>query len=523
VNEILRPRSTAPAVRPARLLVLLLALQALLMAGGCSTPRRGPVSLSILSTGDFHGALDESTNKDQESGRILGGGAVLASTVRQERQRNPDGTLLLDAGDIVQGSAVSNLTKGRASVDFFNTLGVDAAALGNHEFDWGVGNLGERMKEARFPFLAANIVEKATGKAPEWAKPYAIVERQGVRIALIGLATKTTAAETIPKNVEAYEFQDPVPVAKRLAAELVPSKADLAVLVCHFGVSEEDAYGTELKEIAAAHIPGIAAAVGGHTHEVHAEMLDGLPILQAGRSGMYLGRLDFVFDPASRSVSEPKVSLVPVFADAVTPDPAVAAKVEGYHSEVDSILGRPIGEVAVDLDQDPNRECRMGNLLMDVIRDTYKVEVALQNALGVRGGIAAGKVTYGDVYKALPFDNTVVLLSMTGAQIARLLKESDVESRLLYVSGVRFRKDESRPPGERIEIVSDLDPQRTYRVAVNNYMAQGGAGMASLLEIQGAEDTGVLLRDVLADYIQKQSQAGVPVKAEIDGRIEVKE
>jgi 2',3'-cyclic-nucleotide 2'-phosphodiesterase (5'-nucleotidase family) len=238
---------------------------------------------------------------------------------------------------------------------------------------------------------------------------------------------------------------------------------------------------------------------------------------------MYLGRLDFVFDPASRSVSEPKVSLVPVFADAVTPDPAVVAKVEGYHSEVDSILGRPIGEVAVDLDQDPNHECRMGNLLMDVIRDTYKVEVALQNALGVRGGIAAGKVTYGDVYKALPFDNTVVLLPMTGAQIARLLKESDVESRLLYVSGVRFRKDESRPPGERIEVVSDLDPQRTYRVAVNNYMAQGGAGMASLLEIQGAEDTGVLLRDVLADYIQKQSQAGVPVKAEIDGRIEVKE
>jgi 5'-nucleotidase/UDP-sugar diphosphatase len=506
------------AVRLARLLALLLVLQA---AVGCAVPHRAPVNLSILATGDFHGALDESTVKDP-NGRILGGGAVLASTIRQERQRNPEGTLLLDAGDFLQGAAVSNLTKGRTSVDFFNTLGVDAAAIGNHEFDWGVENLGERMRQARFPILAANVVERATGRAPAWAKPYEIVERQGVRIALIGLTTKTTAAETIPKNVEAYEFQDPVPVVKRLAAELVPAKADFAVLLCHFGVSEEDAFGTELKEIAAAHIPGVAAAVSGHTHEIHAEVLDGLPILQAGRAGMYLGRLDLVYDPATGRVSEPRPSLVPVFADAVTPDPAVVKSVEGYHEEVDSILKQEIGEVAVDLDQDPNHECRLGNLLMDVVRETYKVDVALQNALGVRAPIAAGKVTYGDVYNALPFDNTVVLLSMTGAQIERLLKESDVESRLLYVSGLRFTKDESRAPGERIT-GSDLDPTRTYRVAVNNYMAQGGAGMASLLEIKGAEETGVLLRDVLADYIRRQSQAGVPVKAEIDGRIQTKE
>lgn len=519
MKESFRPRTVSHAARLARLLILLLALQ----ANACSFPQRAPVHLSILATGDFHGALDESSVKDPKSGRILGGAAVLASTIRQERERNPEGTLLLDAGDLLQGSAVSNLTKGRASIDFFNTLGVDAAAIGNHEFDWGVENLEERRRQARFPLLAANIVEKATGRAPAWAMPYQIVERQGVRIALIGLATKTTAAETIPKNVEAYDFQDPVPVAKRLAAELVPEKADFAVLLCHFGLSEEDAYGTELKELAAAHIPGVAAAVGGHTHEPHAEMLEGLPIVQTGRAGMYLGRIDLVFDPASGRVSEPQPGLVPVFADAVTPDPAVVQSVEGYHAEVDSILKQEIGEVAVDLDQDANHECRIGNLLMDVIRDTYKVDVALQNALGVRAPIAAGKVTYGDVYRALPFDNTVVLLEMTGAQIARLLKESDVESRLLYVSGLRLTKDESRAPGERIEIDSDLDPARTYKVAVNNYMAQGGAGMASLLEIKGAEDTGVLLRDVLADYIRRQSQAGAPVKAEIDGRIRVKE
>lgn len=522
MNEIIRSRSIPCARRLQRLLTLLaLALQAATF--GCAMPKRAPVNLSILSIGDFHGAVEESTVKDPETGRILGGGAALEATLRKERQSNPGGSLVLDPGDIVQGTAVSNLTRGRASIDFYNSLGVDAAAVGNHEFDWGVANLEERMKQARFPFLAANVIEKATGRAPAWAKPYVIVERQGVRIALIGLATKTTPAETIPKHVEAYEFQDPVPVAKRLAAELVPAKADLAVLVCHFGISEGDAYGTELKEIAAAHIPGVAAAVGGHTHEPFTEMLDGLPIIQTVRSGLYLGRLDMVFDPASRKVSEARPALIPVYADAVTPDPAVLAKVEGYQKEVESILSEPIGEVAVDLDFDSNRECRFGNLLMDVIRETYKVDVALQNALGVRAPIAAGKVTYGDVYKALPFDNTTVLLSMTGAQIARLLKDSDAESRLLFVSGLRFTKHESRPAGERIEVGADLDPQRTYRVAVNNYMAQGGAGMASLLEIQGAEDTGVLLRDMLADYIRRQSREGAPVKAEIDGRILIKE
>jgi 5'-nucleotidase/UDP-sugar diphosphatase len=520
MNRFLRLRKPSRPARTARVLVfLLLALQA---AAVFSAPRREPVHLSILGTGDFHGALDPSNLKDPKSGRVMGGAAVLAATIRQEKQSNAEGTLVLDAGDITQGTPVSNLTKGRTSIDFFNTLAVDAAVLGNHEFDWGIDNLKERLKQARFPLLAANIVEKKTGRAPAWAKPYQIIQRRGVRIAVIGLATKTTAAETIPKNVEAYEFQDPVPVAKRLVAQLVPSKADLAVLVCHFGLSEKDAYGTELKEIAAAHIPGVAAAVAGHTHEFHAEVLDGLPIVQPGRAGMFLGRIDLVFDPATRKVTEPQVKLVPVFADAVTPDPVVAKNVERYHAEVDTTLKQEIGQVAVNLDQDAEHECRLGNLLMDAIRSTYKVDIALQNALGVRAPIAAGKVTYGDVYKALPFDNTVVLVRMTGAQIAQLLKDSDAESRLLYVSGLRFVKDASRPAGERITVVSDLDPQRTYSVAVNDYMAQGGAGMGSLRGL-AADNTGALLRDVLADHIRRQSQAGTPVTAEIDGRIQVKE
>lgn len=518
MNEVLPLRTPRPSA-PRRLaaIALLLVLQA---AAGCSLPHRGPVQLSILATSDFHGAL-ESDVKDPATGRVLGGAAALAATIERERQRNPAGTLLLDAGDIIQGSAISNLTRGRTSIDFFNTLGFDAAVIGNHEFDWGVETLGERIAQARFPFLLANVEEKSTGRAPSWARAYQIVERQGIRIAVIGLATETLAQETLPRNVEAYRFTDPVATAERLVGELVPARADLAVLVCHYGLSKGDIFGTELKETAA-RVGSAAAIVGGHTHEQHAERLAGVPMVQPGRGGQHLGRIDLVFDPATRRVSEQQVELVPVFADAVTPDPEMVRRLAGYRAEVDTVLAEEIGTAGVELDHDPNREGRLGNLLTDVVRTTLGVDIALQNALGVRAPIAAGTIRYGDVYKALPFDNTVVLLPMTGAQIARLFAESDAENRLIFASGLRYAKDLSRPAGQRIEIVTDLDPERTYRVAINNYMAQGGAGFTSLAGL-ASTDTGVVLRDMLADWIRGQTGKGSPVRAEIDGRILIKE
>lgn len=492
----------------------------LIIVNACSLPRRAPTPLTILATSDFHGAV-ESEFKEKASGRPLGGAAVLAATLARERQRNPEGTLLLDAGDLLQGSAVSNLTRGKVVVDLFNRLGYDAATLGNHEFDWGIDVLRARRAEAHFPLLAANVVERSTGRTPDWATPYQIFRRRGVRIAVVGLATETTPAETIAKNVEPYEFRDPVAAAVHWAKELLPEQADVLVLLCHFGLSEGDVFGTELKRVAAA-MKGPVILVGGHTHELHSEPLSGVATVQPGRNGYHLGRIDFVFDPSVRDLVDPNVSIVPVYGDEVMPDAAIAERARAYRAEVDTILAEEIGESAVALELDQNLECRLGNLVTDRMRERFGVDIALQNTLGLRATVPAGKVKYGDLFKALPFDNTVVVVPMSASQISRLLNEGDAEGRVVFASGLRYVRTASKPKGERIEIVPALDPARTYRVAMNNYMAGGGAGFGSMKEVPGAEDSGVILRDLVADWFRAQRGAGAMVTAALDGRLEAK-
>jgi 2',3'-cyclic-nucleotide 2'-phosphodiesterase/3'-nucleotidase len=496
---------------------LLLSLS--IAASACSLAPRAPVRLTVLATSDFHGAL-ESSYEETESGRVLGGGPQLAATIARERARNPEGTVLVDAGDILHGTALSNLTEGRTSIDFFNLLAPDASVIGNHEFDWGVEALRQRIAEARFPLLLANVETRATGERPPWARAYEIVERRGVRIAIVGVVTETLAEEILAEHVAAHRFTDPVATARETIAGLVPSRADLAVVVCHCGLSEGDIFGTEVKEMAAG-LPGVAAIVAGHTHERHALRLSGVPVVQPGFGGRYLARVDLSYDPRARTVTSGEIEILPVWADSQALAPEAVRRIEGYHDEVGTILAEELGTAAVDLDQDPNGECRLGNLLTDVIRDRFGVDMAFQNALGVRAPIASGTVRFSDVYGALPIDNTVVLMELTGAQIERMLSQADAASRLLYVSGLRYGIDRSRPAGERVRVVTKLQQDRTYKVAVNNYMAQGGEHLSVLEALEGS-DTGVLLRDVLADHFRERAGAGVAVSAELDGRIELR-
>ncbi len=499
-----------------------LLLAVLLTALGCKStpPQPAQVDLTLLSTNDFHGGL-EATGAKHRDGRPIGGAAFLAALIERERQADPEGTLLLDGGDIVQGTALSNLTQGRATIDFYNLAGYDAASLGNHEFDWGVPVLVDRIAQAKFPLLAANIEEKSTGRAPPWAKPYQIFKKKGLRIAVIGLITPDTPNVTLPRNVEPYRFLDPVEVANRLIRELVPSRADLAVIVTHIGGEQKEGGPVtgEVVELAEG-VQGEAAIVAGHTHQVVAGDVGGVPVVEAGSNARYLGRIRLRVDRKSRRVLEGRADVLPVYSDELTADPEVAAMIANHSREIEPRLAEQLGEAEVLLEA-ARRECPMGNLLADLMRQTAGTDLAFQNPGGVRASIDAGPIQYREVYTVMPFDNTIVTLEMTGAEVKQLLEQAAGKVGFLHVSGLKYAVDPTRPEGSRVTLRTPLEEARTYKVAINNFMAQGGDGLAILANRPEARETGIVVREALADFIRAEARAGRKISARVEGRVEM--
>lgn len=499
--------------------LLILALAAMLAAAGC---QRGPaeVTLTLLSINDFHGAL-ESESRDPESGRPLGGAAALAATLAREAASNPDGTLLLDAGDSFHGSPISNLSQGRATLELMNLIGFDATAIGNHEFQLGVPVLEERIAQARFPFLSANLVEKESDRSPAWVEPYQIFERRGLRVAVIGLSDLDLVETTLPRNVAGYEILDPGPVARRLVARLVPAEADLAVLLCHVGlwaVPGRPETDEGLNQLATS---GAAAIVAGHTHGHFTAKPHGVPAVEAEAQGRYLGRIDLVVDANERRVISSEVKTVPVFADAVDPDPRVVDLVARYRAEVDRVMKEVIGEAAVAIDR-RHGESLIGNLFTDAIRQQIEADVVLQNPGGLRGSFAAGPITLEDVYRIVPFDNTIVLVELSGHELVELLDQAVGTTDYLHISGLSYAVDASHAAGSRITFAPPFDLDAVYRVAVNEFMAQGGDGLTLLAGRPEARDTGIPLRGAFTDWIRQQTAAGREITAGIDGRIQLR-
>src|SRR5688572_2766498 len=248
------------------------------------------VQVAFLATNDIHGAIEPSV-PSWARGDTVGGAAVLAGYVRSVEARYPDAVVWLDGGDVMQGTLISNLTGGRSTVEVLNAMGLDAAAIGNHEFDWTVDTLRARIADADFPWLSANIFEKATGERPAWVTPYAWIEQAGLRIAVIGASTLSTPQTTMPENVAAYEFRDIAGVVDELAPKLREAGADLVVLTVHAGAVADSAgsYRGEIVDIARRITVPLDLIVSGHTH-THVETVEnGIPIVQARSSGTAVG------------------------------------------------------------------------------------------------------------------------------------------------------------------------------------------------------------------------------------------
>jgi 2',3'-cyclic-nucleotide 2'-phosphodiesterase (5'-nucleotidase family) len=486
------------------------------VASALCAAERDTALLTILQVNDFHGRVKPFIDTRPDPQQRIGGAAYLATMIKEARAKNPRGTLLLAAGDMFQGSPVSNLFHGMPVIEIMNLLKFDAMALGNHEFDWGIGTLTHLRKRARFPFLAANIVDRR-GKRLNGIKPYVTLQREDVKIAVIGVTTPETIYITKPDNVKGMTFLSPETVLPSLIKEVKRQGASVIVLLSHLGLDAD-------KRVAGA-VPGIDVIVGGHSHTEIPKPLrlrTGTVITQAGAYGAYLGVLELIVDKSTgRSRGYTKASGLRLVSAGPqdSADNSVARVVKAYDDRIKGKFAAMVGETSVDLTVQSNGESNLGNLIADAMRAAMHGQIAFQNSGGIRARIPAGKITMEELYTVLPFDNMLVSMELTGKQVNEALEQGGtMEFGILQASGVDVTYDLKKAVGQRVvkaRIAGEtIDPDKKYTVITNDFLAAGGDNITALKEGKNVR-YGDPLRETFAQYLKEHS----PVAAKIEGRI----
>jgi 5'-nucleotidase / UDP-sugar diphosphatase len=455
-------------------------------------PRR---HLTVLYTNDSHAQLDPVVATWLPDRPRLGGFEALSGTIARLRQGRGD-VILVDTGDLLSGPAISTLTRGEAPFDLLDAMGYDAMAIGNHEFDVSVPRLEELMWSTSVPILSANTYWRDSGR--RFARPYAIVRRGTVRVAVIGVIGADAAQVTLPAQVRDLEFRDPARELKPLV-EALRAEVDVIVVLAHEGKTgpmQEDAenhpeaqrdFDTDVALAAA--VPGIDVLVGGHAHRgidpPFREPTNGTIIVQTFGHTTTLGVLELELPAEGRGIAAYRGRLERVLADRETPIPEVAHRAAHWRAVVAAMASRPLCEASAPITRDYAAASPLGNLLTDLMRAHAGTDIALYNSGGLRADLPAGTVTPVHVTSVLPFNNRVLVLRLAGAAVRAALEQGlSGEHGMVQQSGMVVRFDPGAPAGRRLVSATvggaPLDDGATYTVATIDFMVQGGDGYVSL-------------------------------------------
>jgi len=500
----------------------------------------GTDKVSLLVYSDFHGRLEPS---DSELGA-----ARFSTAIAGQLLKNPN-TILIDGGDAFQGTPISNLVNGASVQEWRNKVGVKIATLGNHEFDWSQPTLQGLLQQAEHPVISANIFFEGTQDRPEWLVPTTMVEVAGYKIGFIGITTPETKGIVLAANVEGLEFVDPAPVINAEAKALREAGADLVVVVAHGAADQGDEpleVEGEVADWMADVTERIDAITGGHSHERAAGyVLDAngntVPAVQSGSYGTGLARIDLYINKADKQVTKAAVDVWSP-SQLVAPTPWAADLVAKWAAEIEPIKAIPVGKLAHQLSRtyEQSGESVLGDFTTDaMLAGAPGAQIAVHNGGGIRAHLTPndeGLITWGDLFTTSPFGNTLTLVDMKGSELKTLLEQglSGYVKRLLnqggprplQVSGITFTWDYSKPDGERVVEIkladgTPIDPDATYKVVVNNFMASGGDGLEILAELTDRQvDLGIVLLDALVDYFKAQA-ADEPLTYELQNRIQV--
>jgi len=455
----------------------LAAVLALVFAAVAAAEER---TLVIFHTNDIHGHILPSIDFDYpgEPKPRLGGFARLSGVVREARARAEKaghGFLLLDAGDIFDGTPEGLETRGLGIVELMNQVGYDGMAVGNHEFAHGVEAVRALAQAAKFPWLACNIVLEEGGVLADFAKPYLVKEAGGLKVAIVGVTTPSTPEMNFDENCAGVRF---LPYVDRVArcVEFLRAqvKPDVIVVLSHIGTQADAALAREVD---------VPVIVGGHDHvTLEAGMRRGNSLIcQTGDHLRRVGRIELVYDTVKQAVVRVEASLINLGGEGPEPDPAMAAKVEEVRSEAyDEVVGR----CDVSCVQGRDQESRVGNLVTDAMCGQTGAQVGIMNSGGVRSNLLRGPVTRRDLFEITPFPDPVRVYTIPGNELLSLL-ESGVPPTGGYkyeVAGLAFTVNLREREGRRVKNVKvgqvTLKEDDSYPVAISSFFAQHGARRA---------------------------------------------
>ena len=513
-----------------------------------------PVDLRILAINDFHGYLKppaggiriaDPADKTKKIAVAAGGAEHMATLVKQLRQEAKN-TIFVAAGDLIGASPfLSAMFHDEPTIESLSMMGLELASVGNHEFDEGKAEL-KRMQNggchpidncrgprpfpgAKFHYLAASTIETATGKTIFPA--YEIREFDGIPVAFIGLTLKATPNIISPSSATGLEFGDEADTVNALIPELKARGVEAIVVLIHEGgfptgdYNECPGISGAIVDIVRKFDRAVDIVVSGHTHQAYVCEIDGRLVTSGDKFGTLVTAIDVKLDPNSRDVISAKADNVIVRSGTLPKDTEQTALIDAYDRSAAPIANRRAGSVTETLSRTPNNagESALGDIIADAQLAATQSEkdgnavAAFTNPGGVRTDIIKkedGAVTYADLFASQPFRNQLVTLSLTGAQIRDVLEQQWLDPkrpRILQVSnGFSYNWDGSKPYGERVVAASmslngvPIDPARSYRVTVNNYLSLGGDGFTVLKE-GSSQQFGVFDVDALYAYFQAHS------------------
>ena len=470
----------------------------------------------FLHWNDFHGQFRPQLafwkprgGGDQRELPRIGGAAAMVTFVkraRAEAEQLGARVIATDAGDWFQGTIEGNETFGRLSVDLFARLGVDAVVVGNHEYDFGPDIVKLLCGAAKFPVLGANIVVAGSepARTVDYVEPFHVVDAHGVRVAIVGLITEQTkGVSTGPWGAVDFEAESAALQRVLPAARAV---SDVVVLLTHCGLETDRALAREF--------PEVALILGGHSHTGLGKPFKegGTWIVQTHGKGSGIYRVEARADPATKTLALLRGELTELDLEQYPPDAETAAWIAAETADITARWDRVIGTLEIDLnDSRGARSTAAGNVVCDAFLEATGAQLAFTNKGGLRTRLQKGPLTPRMIYELLPFDNSLISMDLTGAQLREILATVVTgRRRMLEIGGGTYRysmQDRKRVLGEiRVGDAVALDDQ-VYRVVTSSFLARGGDGLEGFAAGTNRTDHGLLLRDVLI------------AKAERDGKL----